>query len=104
MKKIKLIIIGVLLVCSLTACKKQRDSTPAAEVFEAVVLEVSDNSILVEPVTGSPERNSSDQFNIPGEDGMELHVGDKVEIEYNGEILETYPAQLGEVYKIKLLE
>ncbi len=35
---------------------------------------------------------------------MELYVGDKVEIEYNGEILETYPAQLGEVYKITLLE
>lgn len=104
MKKFKLIIIGVLLVCSLTACKKQGDSTQTAEVFEAVVLEVSDNSILVEPVTGSPELNSSDQFNIPGEDGMELHVGDKVEIEYNGGILETYPAQLGEVYKITLLE
>lgn len=104
MKKNKLIIIGVLLVCSLSACKKQEDSTQTAEVFEAVILEVSDNSILVEPVTGSPELNSSEQFNIPGEDGMELHVGDKVEIEYNGEILETYPAQLGEVYKIKLLE
>lgn len=104
MKKFKLFVISALLLCSLSACKKQEDSTQAVEVFEAVVLEVSANSILVEPVTGSPELNSSDQFNIPGEDGMELYVGDKVEIEYNGEILETYPAQLGEVYKITLLE
>lgn len=33
-----------------------------------------------------------------------LQIGDIIEIIYNGDILESYPAQLGEVYKITLLE
>ncbi len=35
---------------------------------------------------------------------LELQIGDLVEISYNGEILESYPAQLGEVYKITVIE
>ncbi len=34
----------------------------------------------------------------------ELQVNDLIEIAYNGEIMETYPAQLGEVYKITVIE
>lgn len=35
---------------------------------------------------------------------FELQIGDFVEISYNGEIMESYPAQLGEVYKITVIE
>ena len=33
-----------------------------------------------------------------------MQIGDFVEISYNGEIMESYPAQLGEVYKITVIE
>ena len=34
----------------------------------------------------------------------EPEIGDVIEIEYAGEILETYPAQLADVYGIKVIE
>ena len=61
-------------------------------------------SILVEPMEGSFEAASSDQFSIPNKEGIELQAGDVIEIEYDGSIMESYPAQLGEVYQITLIE
>ena len=50
------------------------------------------------------ELDSSDKFSVPNTEKLALQTGDIVEIVYNGEILESYPAQLGEVYKITLME
>lgn len=72
--------------------------------FQATVIEVTDSSILVKPVDDSPELDSSDQFSVPNTEKLALQTGDTVEITYNGEILESYPAQLGEVYEITPLE
>lgn len=72
--------------------------------FQATVIEVTDSSIQAESVDGSPELASSDQFSVPNAEKLVLQTGDTVEIAYNGEILESYPAQLGEVYKITLVE
>ena len=36
------------------------------------------------------------------ESSPEPQVGDIIEIEYSGEIMETYPARLGEVYSIRI--
>ena len=35
---------------------------------------------------------------------LELTEGDVIEITYNGIILESYPAQLDEVYSVELVE
>lgn len=72
--------------------------------FQATVIEVADDSILVEPVNDSLERNSADKFSVPNKEKLALQIGDTVKIVYNGDILESYPAQLGEVYKITLLK
>lgn len=72
--------------------------------FQAVVLETSETSVLVEPVEGSSELNSADQIRIPNEEGIPFGAGDVIEIEYDGSILESYPAQLGKVYQITLIE
>lgn len=79
------------------------DNTRAA-TFQATIIEITDGSILVKPVDGSLELNSSDKFSVPNIEKLALQTGDTVEIIYNGDILESYPAQLGEVYKITLLE
>lgn len=79
------------------------DHTPAT-TFQATVIEITDSSILVEPVDDSLELDSSDKFSVPNTEKLALQTGDIVEIVYNGEILESYPAQLGEVYKITLPE
>ena len=72
--------------------------------FQATVIEVTDDSVLVKPEDGSLELHSADTFSIPVKEELSLQIGDTVEIVYNGGILESYPAQLGDVYKITLLE
>ena len=111
MKKSKWILAVIMMTFLIAACGKTEDpiilpeqEEPITVTFQAVVLEVSDLSILVMPVEGSAELDSSDQFSIPNKEGIELQAGDMIEIEYDGSIMESYPAQLGEVYKITLIE
>ena len=80
------------------------DNTPLMVTFQASVIEMNDDSIIVKPVDGSLELNSADKFYISNEENLELQIGDLVEISYNGEIMESYPAQLGEVYEITVIE
>lgn len=76
--------------------------------FSAVVIEINDSSILVEPAEGTPERNSSDRIVVPrhifGEPEENefplLSVGDRLMITYDGNIEETYPAQIDKVYEV----
>ncbi len=82
------------------------DNAPETVRFQATVIEKNDtgNSILVKPVDGSLELDSADQFSIFNDEKLELQVGDLIEITYNGEIMESYPAQLGEIYDITVIE
>lgn len=93
-KPILLIITGMLLLVS--ACSSK------GTTFQATVLEANESTFLVQPLEGEDELRSSDQISISKEEagGLELKAGDTVEIAYNGEILETYPARLGEVYSV----
>lgn len=109
---------SIMCLCSLVsimlcACGKQQIGTNTersdsgeegaeTETLKAKILELDDAFILVEPLEGSPELNSADKINIPNEGNIDFHIGDEIEIEYSGGILESYPAQLGEVYNIKV--
>lgn len=71
--------------------------------FQATLLEVNENYLLVEPAADSDERKSSDQISVglgTLDDAQidallpELEPGDLLEIEYDGLIAETYPAQI----------
>ena len=77
------------------------------ESFKAKVLEVYDFSIVVEPLKNEEERKSSNKINVDipkqiNHRGGEFNKDDIVTIVYNGEILETYPASLGQVFDIQL--
>ena len=64
--------------------------------FVATVIEISGNSVLVEPVIGEEELQSSDRISVNttnlGDIGAE--IGSDVEIYYTGGIMETYPSQI----------
>ena len=73
--------------------------------FNAKVLEVNEKNILVEPLKGEVERNSANKIYvstdvISANPVPELKKGDKVRIIYNGEIMETYPAEISKVFAI----
>ncbi|MCM1050051.1 MAG: DUF5301 domain-containing protein [Clostridiales bacterium] len=80
------------------------DNEPKYITFQATVIEINNDTILVKPVDGSLELDSADKFSISNKEELELQVGDLIEIAYNGDILESYPAQLGEVYEINVIE
>ena len=83
------------------------ESTPDRMRFEAEILEIYDGNYLVKPVEGSWELNSADRIEVPirnAHPSPEAEIGDVIEIEYSGEILETYPARITEVFSIRVVK
>lgn len=64
--------------------------------FKAKILEINEDSILVEPFEGEDIRSSSDKISFSKEklEDIDLSVGDKVEVKYTGRVMESYPAQI----------
>ena len=82
-------------------------SNEAHQVFQAEILEDHNGYYLVKPVEGSWELNSADRIEVPvrnAHPSPEPEIGDVIEIEYSGEILETYPARIVDVYGIKVIK
>ncbi len=82
-------------------------SNEAHQVFRAEILEIHDGHYLVKPVEGSWELNSADRIEVPirnAHPSPEPEIGDVIEIEYSGEILETYPARIADVYGIRVIK
>jgi hypothetical protein len=99
----------------LTGCNWNKASKVSnkEKYFEATVLSVSSNSLLVEPSEGTTERNSADKIeistsNIDDEDSLlylsKAAIGDKIRIGYMDDIKESYPAKINEVFHISLIE
>ncbi len=113
MKKRLLLILVMSLILTVAACGTSgggREPNVAGDetaTFQAVVLEIHDGYYLVEPVEGSAELNSADRITIPMTDmdsPTEPEVGNILEIEYDGSIEESYPAQIMNVYSIHVIE
>ena len=80
------------------------DSAPT-NILQAKLLEIHDGYFIVEPVEGSWELSSASQIEVPMKNmapSPEPQVGDILEIEYDGQLQETYPARLIKVYSIKV--
>lgn len=80
----------------------------ANSYFNAEVIEVNEQSILVKPDTDSNEIKSADKISvslnfISAVPVPDFEVGDRVRIIYNGEIAESYPAQINKVFAVYLL-
>ena len=102
MKKYISYIFLILCVLSLIGCGESSSST-----FKATILEITDNSYLVEPIEGSNELRSSDQIMVAMKNldsSLEPEVRDIIKIKYRGSIMETYPAQISDVISIKVVK
>lgn len=72
------------------------------------LLKLKKKSILVKPDANSSESKSADKISVSLDVVSEIPVpnfivGDRVRVIYNGEIAETYPAQINKVFVIYLL-
>lgn len=102
-RKTAWILMLVLAAGLLVSCKKEEQD----HVFRATITEMQEKTLLFKPEEGSAELRSSDLFSasiqhMPA--SPEPEVGDVIEITYNGDILETYPARLGEIKSMKVVE
>lgn len=66
------------------------------EVFKGTIESINNGIILVIPDEGEDIRKSSDKIamGINKKDNDTFSVGQKVSIKYNGQVQETYPAQI----------
>ncbi len=104
-----IIVVAVVACAMVTVCfaTNPKQNIPQEQrTVQVRITEVEDRSLLVAPVEGSRELSSSDLFrvsitNMPA--SPEPQVGDIVEITYDGSILESYPAQFGTVYSMRVV-
>ena len=76
-------------------------------ILQAEIVEIFDGYYLVKPIEGSPELGSSDKIEVSIkhlDSSLEPEIGDVIEIIHSGEILETYPARLQDVYSIRVVK
>lgn len=77
--------------------------------FNAKVLEVHETYVLVEPFEGEEELQSADQFSVSTEvkstnEVPQMEEGTTIRVVYNGDIAESYPAQINTVIAIYLVD
>lgn len=88
---------------------ESKDAQPGTNpFFNAEVLEVSAERILVKPDSDSNGIKAADKISVSLDFISTLpvpavKVGDRVRVIYNGEIAETYPVQINKVFVIYLL-
>lgn len=104
------VIVAAIIACVVvTVCfaTNPKQSVPQEQhTVQVRITEVEDRSFLAAPVEGSQELVSSDLFHVPITNmptSPEPQVGDVIEITYDGFILETYPAQFGTIYSMKVI-
>lgn len=86
---------------------EQIETDGEERTFLAEVIEVREGSLLVKPLTDTNEARSSDAIDVSRQSmplSPEPTVGSIVSITYSGGIQETYPARLGNVTGIEVVE
>ena len=98
MKKKFLIVLCLTLMSGLIACSNNSNNIYTYS-FKARIVESNDNTVIVEPLENEEIRRSADKISVGIGKIKEtipevLPVGTLVEIVYDGNINETYPAQI----------
>ena len=104
------VVVAAVVACAVvTVCfatNPKQDLSQERRTVQARITEVEDGSFLVAPVEGASELSSSDLFRVPIMNmppSPEPRVGDVIEIIYDGSILESYPAQFGTIYSMRVV-
>ena len=77
-------------------------------VFQATILEVNGDLLLVKPDPQSDAAKSADKIQIPlttldAETRSQLKVGTEIIVEYDGTLQETYPAMVLNLYNVYVI-
>ena len=94
MKKVWIILIAVVVLAAVAVLFLLPGKEKAQ--FEATILEINGNSVLVELDEASAAQYGSDKISFGTADleKLEVQVGSRVKVTFNGEVMESYPAQI----------
>ena len=75
---------------------------PSVYTEEYIVIEATENRLLVAEIGQDGEVNEAMQYSTPNyfHPNNEIAVGQKITISHNGEILESYPMQFAKIYSM----
>ena len=75
---------------------------PSVYTEEYVVIEATENHLLVAEIGQDGEVNEAMQYSTPNyfHSENEIAVGQKITIRHSGEILESYPMQFAKIYSM----
>lgn len=100
----------LLLLTLFSACEPSMNTIVSTKpCVKGVVQEVQEQAILIEVNEGEEARKTSDlisvSLDVQNADSMtQFYVGDEVAVYYDGQIAESYPAQIHTVYAITLID
>ncbi|MBR2247481.1 MAG: DUF4362 domain-containing protein [Bacilli bacterium] len=98
MKKVLLVVLSLILMLVLVACSNNSNNVYTTS-FKARIIESNGDTVIVEPLENEDIRRSADKISV-GIGNVKKYVpevlpeGTLVEIVYDGNINETYPAQI----------
>lgn len=110
MKRIMALILTLLCMLTAAGCGETEPQEHAQAYFTAKILIVNENNVYVKLTDkGTSGISVGEEFyvtkNVSAQDGCpELAVGDFIKVYFNGEVMETYPLQLGKVFSIEITE
>jgi len=93
MKKIMIILAVLLFAFAAVSCEQQKQEEKIT--FSGTIIELNGDRAIVEPFAGEEILRSADKISISisgSEDSFA--VGDEVAVEYDGLVMESYPAQV----------
>ena len=108
MKKTILVLFFVIVLLAGCSKKMNMNNVKNEPNFSGIVEEVSEQSILVKVNEAEDEFQSSDLMSVSLDVELKdsitnFNIGDEVKIYYDGNIAESYPAQINKVYAITLI-
>ena len=101
---------AIVMCIGLVACANQEDAEQVGsdQYFDAEVLEIQEDSLLVSPIGGKDVPSSKEVIvstEICGTNPLpDVEVGTDIRIMYGGEITESEPTQVEIVFAIYLLD
>ena len=110
MKKLTLSIVLLIIASFLFGCgasKQKTEEQNNTATFQATIVEINNETILVKPLEGFPEAQYSDVVNVFIQNmpsSPEPNKGDVVEITYSGIMNEEYPPSPAGVVSVEILE
>ena len=109
MRKLSLIVYCCLIASLMLACapKSKPVHTEHNHVFEAVVLEVHEDYVLIMPDADSDEAAAAMGIGIAvvrSEKIPPVKEGDRVRVDYDGTMTRSIPPQLGEIRSFEIIQ